>query len=437
MPPGLTLMVMAVITGVIAGFIAWFLKFSIGHLASFFLAFINVAGHNWYIVALSVAGILLAGIYQRYIVHTNLEHGTRQISEALAHHRYIIDARTAYRPLIASIITLGLGGSAGAEDPAATTSAAVGNNIGRLFGVSPEMLVTMIGCGAGAGIAGIFKAPVGGVLFTLEVLKVPVRTLSVMALFVSSVCGSMTCYALTGYSYDVIFLPTSLFIPDKIWWVGALGIFCGFYSIYYSKAGDMLTRFFGRIRNPWLLNITGGIIVGVCLLCFPAMYSEGYDIVTDLVNGRLDSFADGSIFGDVGRGTLTLALLGLAVMVLKVFATIASTSAGGSAGEFAPTIFAGAFAGMSFALLANYFFDAGLPVGLYALYGTAGAFAGIIHAPLMAIFLVAEMVGNGYGYFLPLIITASASYLVVKLFTPSSRYELFRHDDVQAIIKKK
>ncbi len=435
--PGVTLIIMAAITGILAGCGAWFLKFSIGHVSKYILSFLDINGINWFLIMMPLIGILLVGMYQRYVIHFDLEHGTARLSKDLAEHRYRLRVQQCYRPIIGAVITLSMGGSAGAEGPIASAGAAIGSNVGRLFGVAPEMLRTMIGCGAGAGIAGIFKAPVGGALFSLEVLKVPLRTLSVLALVVASVCGGMTCYALTGFSFDVIFLPKALFSPEKFAWVTALGVFCGLYSVYYNRITAMLHRFFGSFKNPWLKNISGGLMVGLCLLCFPSLYGEGYNVVTELVNGNFTDFAHGSIFGSQHADIMTLALLGLAVLLLKVFATIASNSSGGVAGDFAPTIFAGAFAGMVFAMTVNHFFDANLPVALYALYGTAGAFAGIIHAPLMAMFLVAEMVGNGYGYFYPLMITASVSYIVVKLLTPRSKYANANHDDLDALMAKK
>lgn len=433
--PGIMLMVLSVLTGVICGIAAWILKFCIGHMCRFFLGFVDPQGPNWYLAVLPFIGILLTGIYQRYIIHFDLEDGTRRISEALAAKKYYMSFPLCYRPLVGNIVTLGLGGSAGAEGPIASAGAAIGSNVARLFGAPPGLVRVMIGCGAGAGIAGIFKAPIGGALFTLEVLKMRISTLSVLALTVAAVCGGMTCYALTGFTFDVVFLPTAFFDPHTLGWVMLLGVFCGLYSVYYNRVTKMLHRFFRSFRNPWLKNLTGAAVVGACLLIFPAMYGDGYKAVTDLVNGRSEMFLSGGIFSGLAtRGTVMLMLMALLMLVLKVFATISTNSSGGVAGDFAPTIFAGAFAGLLFALIVNKVFDANVPVALFALFGTAGAFAGIIHAPIMAMFLVAEMLGNGYGYFLPLMFTASISYITVKLVTPLSQYANANHDDLTALL---
>lgn len=391
-------------------------------------------GPWWLLGVLPVCGILLAVLYQKYVVRGPLEHGTERLSRDLAAHRYGLKAGLCIHPLLASTITLGFGGSAGAEGPIAFAGAAMGSNLARICGVSRQMQRILVGCGAGAGIAGIFKAPVAGILFTLEVLKLKLTTLSVLALTVAALSGAITCYVLTGFSFDVKFLPDSFFDPHTLGWVALLGLFCGLYSVYYGSIAEWLERTFKRISNRWLRALAGGAIVGVCVLLFPAFYGEGYGAVTQLINGITDRFFDGSFFVEDVHSTTDILLMGAAVLMLKVFATIASNSAGGVAGDFTPTVFAGAFAGFVFAAAMNALFDAHLPVGLFCLFGAAGAFSGIIHAPLMAIFLVAEIVGNGYGYILPLAVTASISYAVVKILAPASRYKVGNHDDLAALM---
>ena len=435
MSPGMRVMALAVVVGVLSGVAAWFLKWSIGHMCTFFLSFSDVSKPNWYLLVLPFLGIFFCVAYQRYVVEGSLEHGTSIVDRAVAAHQYNLRLGLCYQPVIASVFTLGFGGSAGAEGPVATVGSAIGSNLARKFKVSPDLVRIMIGCGAGAGIAGIFKAPVGGLLYTLEVMKLKMSTLSVMALFVASLAGALTCYMLTGFSFDVRFLPVAFFNPRELGWVVALGVFCGFYSIYYNKMVDVLHRMFRGIHSPWLRALAGSAMIGVSIFLFPAMYGEGYGCVTDMVNGETLKFVEGSPLSGLANTALAFILLGVAVMAVKVFATIATNSAGGVAGDFAPTIFAGAFCGMVFAWTANYAFGAGLPVGVFALLGTAGAFSGIIHAPLMATFLIAEMVGNGYGYILPLFVVAAFSYLTVKLLTPTSRYRTADHDDFQALLE--
>lgn len=431
MSQGVTMMVLAVIVGILSGVAAWVLKWSIGGMCNFFVGYERGPGPYWYVFFLPFVGIFLAVAYQRYVVHGTLEHGTDIVGKMIAEGQYKMRFGMCYQPIIASVLTLGFGGSAGAEGPVATVGSALGSTLARTFGVNPDMVRMMIGCGAGAGIAGIFKAPIGGMLYTLEVMKMKMTTLSVLALVVASLCGTLTCYILTGFSFDVKFLPSSFFDPKSLGWVVLLGIFCGIYSIYYTKITHILHRFFSSIANRWLRAACGAFMVGLSLLMFPCMYGEGYNTVTLLMNDETMTFLRGGLFENDGISAWAFILLAAGVVLVKVFATIASNSAGGVAGDFAPTIFAGAFCGVVFAWTMNYLFHADLSVGIFALFGMTGAFSGIIHAPLMAVFLVAEMVGNGYGFILPLAVTAAVSYITVKLLTPRSGYR--KGDDIKAL----
>ena len=427
-------MATAVIVGTLAGVAAWVLKSTIGYMCRFFTGFASTHHPNLYLLFLPVVGIMLAVAFQRWIAGRSLQHGTTIVAQALARQQYSLPVSLSYQPVIASILTLGFGGSAGAEGPVATVGAAIGSNIARLTGMSADTQRVMIGCGAGAGISGIFKSPIGGALYTLEVMKMPLTTITVLALIVASICGSVTCYILTGFTFDVQFLPKSFFDAHTIGWVILLGVFCGFYSVYYNKVSTMLVKFLTGIRNAWVRALVSGLCLGATLFMFPALYGEGYGVVTQLANGSLEEFIGGSLFQSEAHSVGIFILLAAGVMLLKVFAAIFTNSGGGVAGDFAPTIFAGGFCGLVFAWGVNQMFDAHLPVGLFVLYGTAGAFAGIIHAPLMATFLVSEMIGNGYGFFLPLAITATVSYLTVKIITPASRYIANNHDDIDALL---
>ena len=435
LPLGIGLMLLASAVGIMAGFGSWIIKVSIVHMASLFLSWMrDDGGINWYIGALPFAGIFLAVAYQRFVVHASLEHGSDQVRRDLQERRFYMRRGLCYQPFIASILTLGFGGSAGAEGPCATVGAALGSNLSRKLGMAPEIVRVMMGCGAGAGIAGIFKAPVAGMMFTLEVMKVRIGTMSVMALTLASLCGALTCYALTGFSFDIRFMPSAFFDWRTSGWVIALGVFCGLYSVYYNRVAAMLGKFFNRIGNVWFRAAAGSAMAGIALLLFPCMYGEGYGTITALVNGNDAGILAGSLWAGHDGDVWLLVSLASAIMLLKVFATIASNSSGGVAGDFAPTVFAGAFAGFVFARCVSALFGVELPVGLFCLYGAAGAFAGIIHAPLMAIFLAAGIVGNGYGFILPLAMVSLTSYLVMKLLTPASRYAGADHDDLAALL---
>lgn len=430
-----TLMLAAALLGCAAGFGAFLLKFLIGHLTDFFTARFGATGPYWPLLVLPGAGIILAAGYQRCLLHDNLTHGVGRLGDDLRHRRYALPAHLIYGPTIASTITLGFGGSAGAEGPIAYTGAAMGSNLGRWLGLSPGMLRILIGCGAGAGIAGIFKAPIGGALFTLEVMKMSLGTVSVLALVVAAVCGSLTCMAFTDFTPDIVYFPAQPFEAQWIGWLVALGVFCGIYSVYYSAVLEKMQRVFVRLnsRSPWLMNVAGGLILGLAVFLFPILYGEGYSTVTRIVNGDFHSLLQGSVFSGAAATPVLLLTAMCGVLLLKCWATVASNSAGGVAGDFAPTIFAGAIAGYVFATAANMFMGASLPVGVFALMATAGVFSGAIHAPLMGMFLTAEFAG-AYHYFPGLALVAVTAYITMKVLTPHSLYITALHDDIDALL---
>ena len=410
-------MMVGMVIGIIAGTCAWFLKWAIGGLSHFFLSLTNPDGLNWWLFFLPFGGIIITACYQRYVLRYSLEHGVSQVSQAIASHQYKLRTGFCYQPLIANVMTVGLGGSAGAEGPVATAGAAIGSLLARVTGMCPRQIRVMIGCGAGAGIAGIFKSPLGGALFTLEVLKMKLDTLSVLVLFVTTLFGGITTYILTGFTFNIDMARLSDFDMGLMGWTAGLGVFCGFYSIYYNKITNILLRIYNGMTNRWACYILSGGIVGLCVMAFPAMYGEGYIDVMKLVNGHVDSILGGGLFAKFDGDAVMMLVFGALLILTKAFATVSSNSGGGVGGEFAPTIFAGAFAGLVYAWAMNLWFHAGLEPATFCFLGTAAAFAGIINAPLMATFLVAEMVGDGFIYFLPIATAAFVSFGVCKLFT--------------------
>ncbi len=405
------------IVGCLAGFGAFLLKRAI-HFVSLFAHWImNKAPlewehAEWWLLILPLVGILIAVAWQKWIARGNMVDSTEHIKEYLASKNYDIPARMTFNPIAACGITLGFGGSAGAEGPIAYAGAAIGNKLGRLFGFDDNMLRIMIGIGAGAGIAGIFKSPIAGVLFTLEVLRMNMAAIPVTALILASVAASVSCYAFTGTH---LYLPYSLGETHTlpIHWVILLGLFCGLYSMLYNWITATMQKFFNSREHQWVSWVSGGLIAGIILLMFPSMYGEGYPEMTKLINGNYNDILAGGPLDetpDTVRFIVVLALL----LVLKALATVCSNSAGGVAGSFAPTLFAGAVAGTLFALLVRHWFGIDLPAPLCAMIAMGGAFAGIIKAPVMSIFLISEMTG-ATEYILPICICALVSFTLVKV----------------------
>lgn len=425
-------LVLAVIVGFLAGVSAWFLKLMIAWVTR-----LSTGGHspgewNWIYLILPVVGITLAGLFCRFVLKANVSNGVAQLVGDLNARRYRLSPKTIYGSLIASSLTLGMGGTAGSEGPIAYASAGIGSGMGRIFRVSPRMMAILVGCGAGAGIAGIFKAPVGGALFTLEVLRVELSTVAVIGVFLATLVAALTAYALSGCTLDINVVSPGAFDNHTIIWAVVLGAVCGLYSLYYTMSGGMTKRLLGSCRSPWLKYITSGLTIGVMIMIFPALYGEGYGAITRVINGDFNSLAADGVMSSM-RVTpwLIVAICG-GILLFKGIGSSAANNGGGVAGDFAPTLFAGCILGLMFALTVNGAHIAHLDASHYALIGMAGAMAGIIRAPLMAMFLTTEMVG-GFEFLLPVAIVALISYCIVMIFKRDTFYHSQPYESPQGL----
>lgn len=432
------ILIFACILGVFAGFGAFLLKSLIRYIAlglHLGISHIGIARINpdCWLFLLPLAGILLAVFWQKKVARCDMVHSTRHIVEYLNSKNYNIPGRIIFNPIVACGITLGFGGSAGAEGPIAYAGAATGSRLGRALGLDPDLLRIMIGIGAGAGIAGIFKSPVAGMLFTLEVLKMNMGAAPVIGLLMSCVFASVTCYAFTGTSLYLPFSQTG--IPDvPFHWICLLGVFCGIYSVAYNVITHGMQVFFKTRKRAWVTWLTGGLTAGAILMMFPSIYGEGYPIMTQLINGDVNGVLASGFLSETPAHTLRFMALLAALLVMKALATVCSNSAGGVAGDFAPTLFAGAVGGTLFSMAMQYFFNIDIPVSLCALFAMSGTFAGIVHAPVMAIFLITEISGT-FQYIFPITLCAAASYFTVKLIHPAGTYLATRNDDIAALMK--
>ncbi len=419
LPPSFSLFVAAALLGLIAGMSAFVLKTAIRWMSTLLVSHFHDGTPNWGLLIIPAVGIILTVAYQKFFVRRNLQHGSEQVEKDVKNGIYDIPATFTYGPLMASTLTLGFGGSAGAEGPIATCGAATASMMARKWHMPTDLMRILIGCGAGAGIAGIFKAPVGGVMFTIEVMGMELATVPVIALIIACVIAGMTSYGMTGFLLDVPLTHPQYFDPSMSGWMILLGCFCGFYSMYYSYAGGMLRRFFERIPSVWIRGAVSGGILSVLIFLFPAMYGEGYDVMARLIDGDTGAMLRYSLFSH-SSSRLDLLLICGGIVIVKTLACTSTNSGGGVAGDFAPTLFAGCFAGYLFASTVNLIGGLSLPAENFALVAMAGAMAGIIRAPLMAIFIVVEMTGY-YGMMFPVVIVASISFALVSWLTPSSR----------------
>ena len=413
---------LALLVGLASGLAAVLLKFLINAIGGSLTSHLSISHASFVYIVVPVVGILIAGLYVRLVVRDNIYHGVTRVLYAIALKKSRLKPHNMYAPLLASSITIGFGGSVGAEGPIVFTGAAIGSNLGRVFRMTPQTLMMLVGCGAAAGIAGIFKAPIAGVLFTVEVLMLDLTAGSVIPLMVASVTGATVAYIFTGYNVEFQFSSTELFTASRIPFVLALGVFTGLISVYFNKVMEMMEGMFKRISSPWVRFITGSLILAGLIFFFPALYGEGYGAINGLLDGDVNTVFANSIFYS-HRSNLWWAsgLVGM-LCLMKVFATSATNGGGGVGGTFAPSLFVGCMAGFFFAYVLNALgLSDSLPTKDFALLGMTGVMAGVMHAPLMAIFLTAEVTG-GYNLFLPLLIVGIASYGTSRLFLPYGIY---------------
>ncbi len=432
---------LALIVGIAGGFAALILKSLIFFIAHALTARIAVNEGSVLFILYPAVGVLITLLDVRYVVRDNISHGVTRVLYAISQNKSRLKRHNTYTSLIASSVTIGFGGSVGAEGPIVFTGAAIGSQIGQWFRMSPRVLMILVGCGAAAGIAGIFKAPIAGLLFTLEVLMIDLTTVSVMPLLVASISGAVVAYVFTGYNAEFYFVQTESFLTSRIPYTILLGIFCGLVSLYFTRVMNMMENAFRKVTNVWVRYITGAVILSGLVFLFPPLYGEGYESIISLLSGNTEGIFDGSIFYSERYSVLFVILFLLALSVTKAFATSATNGAGGVGGTFAPSLFVGCMAGFFFAYTINNLFGLDLSVKNFALMGMAGVMAGVMHAPLMGIFLTAELTG-GYTLFLPLLIVSALSYITIKIFEPYSIYamrlaqrgELLTHHKDKAVL---
>ena len=435
-------MIMALFVGLFAGFAALLLKTLIHVISDMLTSHVHITGGDYLYLIYPALGILITGIYVRYVVKDNISHGVTRVLHAISQNKSRLKPHNIYTSVTASSITIGFGGSVGAEGPIVYTGAAIGSNLGSMFRLSPRVLMIMVGCGAAAGIAGIFKAPIAGMLFAIEVLMLDLTTVSIMPLLIASITSATVAYIFTGYDVEFFFVQSEPFVTQRIPYVILLGVFCGLVSLYFTRAMNMMENFFRRFKNPWTKTAVGGAILAVLIYLFPPLYGEGYTSITSLLNGNTSSIVDGSIFyGDADSVWFVLLFVG-AIILMKVFATSATNGGGGVGGTFAPSLYVGCMSGFFFAYLLNHLgFGLELSVKNFALMGMAGVMSAVMHAPLMAIFLTAELTG-GFDLFLSLLIVSTISYGTIKVFEKYSIYtmrlaqrgELITHHKDKAVL---
>lgn len=399
-------------------------------------------GANYWLLLYPIIGILLAGVFVYYVVRDDISHGVTKILYAISQRKSRIKPHNMWSSLVASSLTIGFGGSVGAEAPIVLTGATIGSNLGRLFRMEQKTLMLLVGCGAAGAVAGIFKAPIAGLVFVIEVLMLDLTMTSVLPLLISSVTAATMSYVFSGTEAMFQFSQTEEFVMERIPYVLLLGIFCGLVSLYFTRAMLRVEGIYAGLSHRWQRFILGAAMLSILIFLFPPLYGEGYDTIETLLNGDFIHLMDQSPFLGMENGYWGIVIfLGL-ILLTKVFASAATNGGGGCGGVFAPSLYIGCIAGFFFSHVLNFF---GLPVDLpeknFALMGMAGTMSAVMHAPLTGVFLIAELTG-GYNLFLPLMITSIGSYVTIRAFEPHSLYtmrlaqkgELLTHHKDKAVL---
>lgn len=412
------------LVGFFAAIAAFILHWIIEEIALLLTSKFDANTFNWMYLVYPVIGIYLTSLFVRYIVKDEISHGITRILYAISSKRSRLKGHNCWSSVIASAITIGFGGSVGAEAPIVLTGSAIGSNLGKLFNMDNKTLMLLVGCGAAAAIAGIFKAPIAGLVFTLEVLMIDLTMASLLPILISSVTATCFTYIFTGSD------PLFFFHLDSVWPVERvpanilLGIFGGFVSLYFIRTMTACESVFGRIKNrPMLKLLLGAMVLSPLIFLFPSLYGEGYGSINILLNGKTEAEWETILHNSpfYGNSEMLLPYIGM-VLLTKVFATSATNGGGGCGGTFAPSLFIGAFAGFFFARVWNiYEIGIYLPEKNFALLGMSAVMAGVMHAPLTGIFLIAEITG-GYQMFIPLMIVSICAYLTIIIFEPHSIY---------------
>lgn len=419
-------LILSFFIGVLASLAGYVLHGIIHEIQELLAVGLHAKGYNWLYLLFPIIGVYLTSLFIKYVVRDNISHGITRVLYAISTKRSKLKAHNCWTSVVASGVTIGFGGSVGAEAPIVLTGSAIGSNLGKLFRLDDKTLMLLVGCGASAAIAGVFKAPIAGLVFTLEVLMVDLTMASLLPILISCVTATCITYILMGDESLFTFTLTDPWVLERVPAGILLGVFCGLVSLYFMRSMSFCEGLFTKMSDkPYLKFLCGGLMLSVLIFLFPSLYGEGYSAVNILLSGRTQAdwtqVMNHSLF--YGHDHLLVLYIGLVVLT-KTFATSATNGSGGCGGTFAPSLFVGGFAGFLFARMWNHYrVGVYIPEHNFALLGMAGVMAGVMHAPLTGIFLIAELTG-GYQLFMPLMIVCICSFLTISVFESHSIYAL-------------
>ena len=439
-PQSQFILVLSFVVGILSALAAYILKHLIHFIQELLTGGFDPHTFNWLYLVYPVIGIFITGLFIRKVVRDDISHGVTKVLYAISCRMGKIRRHNTWSSLLASSITIGFGGSVGAESPIVMTGSAIGSNLGSLFKMEKKVMMLLIGCGAAGAVSGIFKAPIAGLVFVIEVLMLDLTMSSLLPLLISSVTAATLSYILMGTDAMFEFHMENAFDIARVPYVMMLGVACGLVSLYFTHVTIAVERQFKRLSSPYARLAIGGGILSVLIFLFPPLYGEGYETIIHLINGESENIIlDNSLFYGHAKYIFVYMFL---IIVFKAIASTVTNGGGGCGGIFAPSLFLGCVTGYLFASVCNMSgFGVEVSDRNFALFGMAALMSGVFHAPLTGVFLIAELTG-GYSLFLPLMIVSVCSYLTVKIFDKNNIYavrlaqrgELITHHKDQAVL---
>ena len=435
------MIILSLFVGVACGLASVLLKILIEFFHHNLTSLFADQAYNYFYLICPGIGMLIAMLFVKYVVKDNIGHGVTKVLQAVSKNESKIKPHNMWTSVAASSVTIGFGGSVGAEAPIVYTGAAIGSNVARYMGLSYKNMTILLGCGAAGAVAGIFKAPLAGVLFTLEILLFNISMSSILPLLLSTVSATVVSYIFLGdqLPFECTLSPFSMGnIPFYI----ILALSCAAFSVYFTRMTLWLEDKIKSIQKPFVRWGLSALCLGLLIFLFPPLYGEGYEHLHSLLNGTMINLEGQTILEFFMHSSWSVPIFFLLILLLKVFSMSFTNAGGGVGGTFGPTLFIGAISGFVVARTINLIGGGAIvPEQNFVLVGMAGLMAGVMQAPMTAIFLIAEISG-GYELLIPLILTATVSYGVTRMIEPYSIYtkriakrgELLTHDSDQAVL---
>lgn len=432
---------LSVIVGILSGFAAVIIKNSVRLIKNFLTDNLGTHDHNLMYFAYPAIGIIIVIIFTKFILKKPIGHGIPTTLYAISKNNGMVKRHNMFSSIIASAFTVGFGGSVGLEGPTVATGAAWGSNIGRFFRLNYRQVLLLLACAGTGAMSAIFKAPIAAIVFILEVIMLDLTIASLVPLLFASVSAVIVSYLFLGM--DVLYpieIVEKFNITELPYYI-LLGVLTGLVSVYFTRVYKSIQDWFDKQKNSYNKWFIGVASLGLLIFLFPSLYGEGYEAINGCLHGDVSHLFNNSLFYNLQDNMIWVFVLFILVILFKAVATSVTFGAGGVGGIFAPTLFIGANAGLMFAKVFSYLGIKDLSESNFALVGMVGLISGVLHAPLTAIFLIAETTG-GYGLLMPLMIGASISFAITRIFEKYSVYtyqlarrgELFTHDKDKIVL---